>query len=143
MGIGIEIGVIAVSILFWKLGRALEDFKWLPDAARPWVPAVVAFMGALTMSTTAPVGWLVDGMTWLTGMLPQGGLILGVLALWLLWAIIKGLSDGRLDKRDIIALAMLPVVSLAIGGPIGDVMNNLRTYAQDTTMMVVSSLTGA
>lgn len=142
MGFGIEFGMVAVSALFWSLGWMIDNFKWTPNFVKPYLPAFIAGMGALTLSTTWIAGMLSGALTWFTGVIPGGQIVLVCLCVWLLGCIVVGLADGKLDKRDVMALVALPILTLSIGGPFGETADQLRHSAQDATMSVVSSIGG-
>lgn len=143
MAVGIEFGMIAVSALFWIVGWMIDTFKWTPAWAKPWIPACVAAMGALTLSTTWVAGVASDLISWIVGVIPGGQLVLGVVCMLLLAFLVYGLGNGRLDKRDVGAIIAIPILTLSIGGPFGDTVDQLRNSAQDATLSVVSSFTGA
>lgn len=142
MGFGIEFGIIAVSVLFWKLGWALDNFRWLPQATKPYVPAIIAGAGAFTFSISTPASWLIGILGWVSGVIPGGGIIIACVTIWLVWLIIRGLSDGQLDPKDVAAIAIFPIVSFSLGGPIGSAAGELRQLAQVSTMNFVSMMTG-
>lgn len=139
---GINVGLIAMGVGFWILGRRLETFSKLPHNAKPWVPAFVAAWGSFVFSLSEPAMWLANILGWFFGLFSGGNYILGMLTIVLLILLIFGLFDGSLDKRDITAMALLPIFTLSLGGAIGNGANTIRSTAGDAAMSLVTTLVG-
>lgn len=142
MLIGINIGLIVIGIVFWKIGWRLQSFSKLPQSWNPWAPALVALAGSCTIAMTEPALWLANFLGGVFGMFNGGNFILGCIVVALLFFAVFGLFDGSLDKRDIAAIAFLPTLTLAVGGIIGQGANTVRGAASDATMSIITTLVG-
>lgn len=143
MDIFYDLAIIVISVLTWKVAWMLDRAKRFPEGARPYIPALIAFMGAFTFSTTSLAGYVDAIVGWLAGAVPQGNLILGAIVILLIIGLVIGLADKSLDKRDITAIIVIPLLSLSLGGPIGETCNFLREQSRTAVFSAIGALTGA
>lgn len=137
-----DIAFIALACITWSFAWMLDRVSKFPEALRPIVPAMIAFMGAYIFSGTQIAGMLEGILGWLVNFFPGGGLVLGAATILLLAGIVRGLLDKSLDKRDIGAIIALPLLTLPMGGPIGNTSATLRDVSRDAVINVIGALTG-